>query len=284
MRCAWQEYLNLVPHRIRTSVDKLGRRHLQELRLRIGQPPLLITDHELTHLEGVVTSEDISFVVNAASQYSPWAAGTIRRGYITAPGGHRIGICGDAIYQNGNISGIRTPTSLCLRVARDFPNIAAEAGKFAGSVLIIGPPCSGKSTLLRDLIRQRSTTQKGSIAVLDERGELFPVINGKFCYDIGINTDILTGCSKKQGLDMLLRTMGPSTIAVDEITEEDDCHALFQAGWSGVSLFATAHANKKNDLYHRPIYRQLIANHLFDTLIVLCPDKTWKAERLVYDT
>lgn len=280
MRCAWQEYLRLLPTWLRSDVDQYGKDSLQELRLRVGQVPVLQLGKSVKRLERLVSLDDISYVINSASQYSPWSASTISRGYITAAGGHRIGICGDAVVQNGRVTGIRTATSLCVRVACDFEGIAKDALRYDGSILIIGPPCSGKTTLLRDLIRQRSNNWNGNIAVMDERGELFPYVNGTSCYDIGNNTDILTGCSKQQGIDVLLRTMGPSCIALDEITEESDCAALLNAGWSGVSLLATAHAGSKSDLFSRPVYRPLIASHIFDTVLILGIDKTWKAERI----
>ncbi len=280
MMCAWQEYLKLLPVWLRKEVDERCRDNLQELRIRSGQPPALITNDAKMYLDRKTVPDDISYVINVASQYSPWAASTIARGYITASGGHRIGICGETVVHNGVVTGVRTITSLCVRVARDFPGIARDAAMYDGSILIIGPPCSGKTSLLRDLIRLRSVREKGSVAVMDERGEIFPIINGISCYSLGNNTDILTGCGKQQGIDMLLRTMSPSCIAVDEITEEGDCRSLLNAGWSGVTLLATAHAGSKNDLYSRPIYKPLISNHLFDTLIVLQRDKSWKVERM----
>lgn len=280
MICAWQEYLKILPHWMRADVDKLGKEKLEELRLRNGQPPRLIMNTEVTVLNRSVTAEDISYVVNAASKYSPWAAATISKGYITATGGHRIGVCGETVVQNGTVTGIRTATSICIRVARDFPNLACAIRKERGSILIIGPPGSGKTTLLRDVIRQRSDYGNGSVAVLDERGEIFPSVDGKSCYPTGANTDVLTGCGKKQGIDILLRTMGPSCIAVDEITEEEDCRALLKAGWCGVSLIATAHAASTMDLYTRPVYKPLIENRLFDKLYILQMDKSWNSERI----
>ncbi len=280
MRCAWQDYLRLLPAWLRSDVDLYGKDNLQELRIRVGQVPVLLQKQCMKRLDRTVALDDISYIVNSASQYSPWSAATISRGYITAAGGHRIGICGDAVVHNGVVTGIRTATSLCVRVARDFEGIAEAALRYEGSILIIGPPCSGKTTLLRDLIRQRSNNGNGSVAVMDERGELFPYVNGTCCYDIGKNTDILTGCNKQQGIDMLLRTMGPCCIALDEITEESDCRALQNAGWSGVSLLATAHAGSKSDLFSRPVYRPLITSNIFDTVLVLRMDKTWKAERI----
>lgn len=280
MICAWQEYLKILPHWMRSGVDRIGKDRLQELRMRVGQAPKLIMNNMHEHLDQKVNSEDITYVINAASKYSPWAAATIGKGYITAAGGHRIGICGEAVIHNGMVTGIRTATSLCIRVARDFPGLASSARAIGNSILIIGPPGSGKTTLLRDMIRQRAAFGNGSVAVLDERGEIFPIVNGISCYSAGSNTDILSGCGKRQGIDILLRTMSPSCIAVDEITEEDDCKALINAGWSGVSLIATAHAGNKIDLYARPVYRPLIQNHLFDTILVLQMDKSWKVERV----
>ena len=280
MICAWQEYLKILPHWMREKVDCIGKESLQELRMRVGQAPKLVLHNQQTTLDRIVEFEDITYVINTASKYSPWAATTIAKGYITAAGGHRIGICGETVVHNGSVSGIRSVTSLCIRVARDFLHLALSANMLNNSVLIIGPPGSGKTTLLRDMISQRADTNSGSISVLDERGEIFPIINGIPCYATGSNTDILTGCSKRQGIDILLKTMGPSCIAVDEITEEEDCKALLNAGWCGVSLIATAHAGSKTDLYRRPVYKPLLQNHLFDSLIVLNADKTWKVERI----
>ena len=279
MRCAWQAYLNILPIWMRKQVDELGKDSLQELRLRTGLPPELIAGDQSFWLRRNATAEDLSFVINTASKYSPWAAETIAKGYITAPGGHRIGMCGEAVVKNGVMTGIRSPTSLCIRVARDFPGIAKGISGNVGSVLIIGRPGSGKSTLLRDLIRQYSEFNR-SVAVVDERGELFPVIQGTSCFSPGRRTDIMTNCSKEQGILTLLRTMGPSCIAVDEITQQEDCQALFSAGWSGVKLLATAHAASRNDLLCRPVYSPIISGKLFDTLLIMQPDKSWKEERM----
>lgn len=280
MICAWDGYLNLLPGWLRKDVDRLGKNTLQELRLRLDQPPQLIRSDGSLWLEQKIIADDLSFCINAASRYSPWSASTSAQGYLTAPGGHRIGICGEAVVQQGEMTGIRTPTSLCLRVARDFPGIAAKAAKLTGSVLILGKPGSGKTTLLRDLIRKYSDSSGGSIAVVDERGELFPSFQGKSCFPMGKQTDVITGCSKSQGIDAVLRTMGPSCIAVDEITAADDCQALIHAGWCGVMLLATAHARDRLDLQSRPFYKPLAQSGLFDTLLILQPDKSWRAERM----
>ena len=275
MRCAWKELLSILPAWMRRDVDELGVQHLQELRLRIGKPPGLVRSDAVLTLNRNVTDEDLSFVVNTASRYSPWSATTMANGYITAAGGHRIGLCGETVIQQGTMTGYRRMDSLCIRIARDITGIAFGLKGYKGSVLVIGKPGSGKTTLLRDLIRLRSQSQM--VSVVDERGELFPREGG---FDRGNHTDVLIGCPKVHGIDSLLRVMGPSVIAVDEITSENDCQALIRAGWCGVDLLATAHASSITDLKKRPVYKTLIDCGLFDTVVVLHSDKSWKAERM----
>lgn len=279
MICAWQEFIRLIPPGFRDELNHSVKEKLQELRLRIGQPPKMVFGRESAVLNRPVTHEDLQYVINSASQYSPWASTTVNKGFITASGGHRIGVCGDCVVHERTVSGIRTPTSLCLRVARDFPGIAAKATTITGSVLIIGPPGSGKTTFLRDFIRQRAALGAGSVSVVDERGELFPAVSGAYCFSTGANTDVLSGCAKGEGIDMVLRTMGPQCIAVDEITEESDCQNLIAAAWSGVDLLATAHAATIQDLISRNVYRPLISTKLFSTVIVMTRDKQWYIER-----
>lgn len=280
MKCAWQAYLNLLPPRIRQEVDRQGRDTLQELRLRLNKPPELVTGIGSLWLSDPVTQEDLRFCVNIASRYSPWAAATVADGYITAPGGHRLGLCGETTVSDGVMTGISLPTSLCIRVARDFPGLAQKAADISGSVLILGRPGSGKTTLLRDLIRQRSNKAQGSIAVVDERRELFPVTDTGYGFPTGKCTDVLSGCRKLKGIEAVLRSMGPRTIAVDEITAQEDCQALLHAGWCGVELLATAHAENLQQLQSRPVYKPIVQSRLFETVLILRPDKSWYMERM----
>ena len=273
MRCAWKELLNLLPQKMRQEVDMLGREGAQELRLRVNSPPELVLGRESRWLSGKVQCEELSGIINAATRYSPWAAATISRGYLTAQGGHRIGICGEVYLKNDQIAGIRNPTALCIRIARDYPGIGRDLAKINGSILILGAPGWGKTTLLRDLIRLRSE-QGSHISVVDEREELFP--QG---FDRGRRTEVLSGCPKAAGLDMLLRTMGPDTIALDEVTAGADCEALQRAAWCGVNLLATAHAASLSDYLHREIYAPLVKQNLFETIVVLHRDKSWHLER-----
>lgn len=275
MKCTWESLLSIVPQRLRQEVDRLGQKTLEELHLRIGQPVELILGGVSCQLDTNTTGEDIRFVINSASRYSPWSVSTVSKGYLTAIGGHRIGLCGECVVQDGQVTAIREVYSLCIRVARDFPGIGKNAPD-SGSLLILGPPGAGKTTLLRDIIRFRST-RGTAVSVVDERGELFP---GGNLFDPGPRTDVLTGCNKAQGVDIALRTMGPKCIAVDEITAPEDCQALVSALWCGVDLLATAHAANSNDLHSRPVYQPLVQTGLFDRVIVLSRDKSWHMERM----
>jgi len=273
MRCAWDAFIKLLPPTLREEVTKREKDTLQELRLRMGQAPEFVCSDGLRWGKHVVTEAVLSFVVNAASRYSPWSAATAAFGFITASGGHRIGLCGETVVKENTVCGIRGLTSLNIRIARDFPGIANKVPVLGGNILILGPPGSGKTTLLRDLIRKISYSD--TVAVVDERGELFPkdFLSGR-------RTDVLTGCGKAQGIEMVLRTMGPSCIACDEITASEDCRALVSAGWCGVRLIATAHAASTEDLKQRPVYRPLWETKLFETAIVLHSDKSWRTERI----
>lgn len=279
MICAWQELMSILPPPIRQEVNAEGKDTLQELRLRLGHFPELIGSLQCTYLKQKVSLQDLQFVMNAASKYSPWLSETLSDGFLTARGGHRIGICGEAIMKGGKMAGIRHPSSMCIRVARDFPGRIRDQRLMRGSVLIIGRPGSGKTTFLRDLIRLRSNSGDGSVAVVDQRGEIFPFMSG---FPEGKRTDVMIGCGKKEGMETVLRTMGPDTIAVDEVTSEADCRGLLHAAWCGVSLIATAHAASKQDLFSRPVYKPLIDGGIFDMLVILQKDKSWNAERMEY--
>ncbi len=280
MKCQWQAFVDLLPTWLRDDVDKQGKGQLQELRLRLGYPPILIFQDRHTHLERLITTDDLNFCINIATKYSPWAAKTVAHGYITAPGGHRIGLGGKYVSVDNQKLRVRAPTSLCIRVARDFPGIAEKTANLRDSILVIGKPGSGKTTLLRDMVRQRGMITGKNIVVVDEREEIFPQVDNTPCFPTGMNTDILSGCTKYQGVEMAIRNMSPDTIAVDEITASEDCEALIYAGWCGVNLMATAHASSTQELFRRPVYKPLVDSGMFQHVLVVGPDKQWHAERL----
>lgn len=273
MRCAWNELMAVLPLWIREQMNSDYSETAQEIRLRIHAPPEIVSRNGCCWLEGKVCEDDLTHIIHTTTRYSPWTAASASQGYITASGGHRIGMCGEAVCKNGIITGIHNLRSLCIRIARDFSGIAGAAGEMKTSMLILGAPGTGKTTLLRDLIRKIAETSH--VCVVDERCELFPsgFQEGKF-------QDTLTGCPKCVGIEMLLRAMGPDFIAVDEITAEQDCQALVRAACCGVNLLATAHAGNLEDYYQREVYRPLREKKLFQTALVLHRNKTFTVERM----
>lgn len=273
MICAWDALLGVLPLWLRADVDRLGKDTMQELRLRINAPPELVMESESLYLSRRITREDIAFTVNTASRYSPWASESLSKGFLTAPGGHRIGLCGEVVSKQGYVTGLRQINSLNIRVARDFPGIGDAILTAKGSVLILGAPGWGKTTLLRDMIRYISL--KETICAVDERGELFP--EG---LSVGKKLDILLGAPKGQGISMVLRTMGPKWIGVDEITAQEDCEAILQSTGCGVRLIATAHGTSIEDFCSRMVYQPLIQNGVFQTIYILHSNKSFSIERV----
>ena len=275
MECAWKELLELIPPWLRREADP-EKNALQEIRVRLGQPVVLMAQDNHRVIRRPARKEDLQYIINSATRYSPWTASTMAQGYLSTTGGHRVGICGEVSIREGIMTGISSVRSVNIRICRDFPGISRNLWLRPGSVLIIGPPGCGKSTLLRDLVRNRSRNQ--NVAVVDTRGELFPAQ-----FEAGERTDILPGCGKEEGIDMVLRTMTPQCIAVDEITAASDCNAVIKAAWCGVSILATAHASSIMDLRSRPIYRELVRCRIFETVVTLRSDKSWSEERMMYD-
>ena len=273
MDASWQAFLEVLPIWMRGDVDRLGGEELRQLRLRLGERPALELGNRVWRLDRVTEQRDLDFCVNAASNYSPWSVDSAREGFLTIPGGHRLGICGQTVVKNGCVTGFRRVSSLCLRVARDLKNVAPKDCASLGSVLILGAPGWGKTTLLRDLCRNLSGSSV--VAVVDSRRELFP--EG---FDSGGGLDVLSGCNKEIGMEMVLRTMAPDYIAIDEITAQADAQALLRAAGCGVKLLATAHASSLGDLRQRPCYRPLLQTGLFQTVLLLGKDKSYRRERM----
>lgn len=272
MKCAYNELLRILPPGLREGLTGYEA-SLLELRLRLNRPAELVLLQGSRWLDTPVTQEELSFCLNAASRYSPWAAATVAQGFLTAPGGHRLGICGQAVVKDGRFAGIRQAESICIRVARDFPGIARTIPLPERGLLILGAPGWGKTTVLRDFCRKAA--EEAPVAVVDERQELFPP-----GFNLGRRMDILSGCPKTQGIEMVLRTMSPAWIGVDEITAGEDCRALLQAFGCGVRLIATAHAAGMEDFRRRRVYAPLGEQGIFDRVVILHRDKTFHLEAM----
>ena len=285
-----RQALRICPPGLRQAIDRLpDAGAMEELRLRCGQPPACrIAGKERALPLAPVTPELLRGILEQATQRSAYAMQEMTRcGFVTLPGGHRLGICGTAVVQNGTITALREPSSLNLRIARQPDGIADRLRDALWarpqSVLLCGAPGSGKTTLLRNLIRQLSDRFGWRICVVDERLELAACASGVPQFRLGAHTDVLSGAPKAAGIELLLRTMNPEWIAVDEITAEADLRAAMQAAGCGVGLLATIHAADAAELTQRPLYRQLLAEKVFRLAVRIRRDeagRTYEVEEL----
>ena len=253
----------------------------EELRLRAGQPmTVLLPEGEVWPSQEQpiprVAQTDLEQLCDMATGYSRYAVSdTLGQGYLTAPGGFRIGVCGTAVVREGDSRNLRDLSSVCIRIGREQEGVSApvlpqlwEDGRFRSTV-ILSPPGLGKTTLLRDLIRCVSLgegVRPRRVGVADERGELGA---GALRRQLGPRTDVLENCPKAAALLMLLRGMAPQVLAVDEITAPEDLRAIQEAAGCGVTLLATAHGGSWEELRLRPLYRELLDQGIFRTFVVL---------------
>jgi len=278
---SYVQAVQALPLRLRRealSLTERDRGRAEELRLRVGWPMTALVEGEERPLSEIpVEEEELERLVEIASHASLHAVlDQVRRGYLTIEGGHRIGLCGTAVLQQGEIHALRSLSSVDLRIARQVRGAATPVldglcpgGRLSGT-LILAPPGLGKTTLLRDLIRSVSEGEGCNplrVSLADERGEVAALYNGCPQLEVGRRTDVVEGCPKDQGLMLLLRAMNPQVLAVDEITAPEDVKALTTAAGCGVTLLATAHGNGKEDLERRALYRPLLEEGLFRFLV-----------------
>lgn len=289
-----QEIYRILPGKLRRVFEALSLRFegLQEIRLRIGAPVLLrYFDREYFvdaagGMDGdgrnayYLSRSELQEAVEYISNYSLYAyEEELRQGYLTIRGGHRIGIGGKIILEKNRIKSIGHISCLNIRLAHEvigcgktlFPYLVS--GREVCHTLIVSPPCQGKTTLLRDLIRILSVGSSvlpgQNVGVVDERSEIAACYQGEPQNNVGYRTDVLDVCPKVEGMMLLVRSMSPNVIAVDEIGSPADVEAIEYVMNSGVRLLATVHGNGMDDIKAKPVLDRLVQEKVFQRYVIL---------------
>lgn len=321
--------LKVLPQEFRDTFRGLASRYdkLQEIRLRVGQPVLVYIEGREYSLgpEGlclvrdsaqirtaadsrkarvrealpeetrawILSREQMSACLEYMSSYSAYAfMEEVRQGFLTLPGGHRVGLCGKTIMDGDTIKTICNMNSANIRVAHEKKGCSDKwlsylyENNVPCSTLILSPPGCGKTTLLRDFIRQLSNGNfYGSgvtVSVIDERSEIAACYQGKPQNDVGIRTDVLDCCKKVAGMELVIRSMAPRVLAIDELGGEEDVKALERVLNCGCKILATVHGESLKRLEERPNLKRLFRERWFERYIVLKGGSVGKVEG-IYD-
>lgn len=296
---AGDEILPVLPLNIRRLVASLPCQVLdsvEEIRVRQGRPLVigLSAGDIFISPEGkptrqaaeayCVTASDMENLINLISGSSLYALEEeLRTGFITLPGGHRAGIAGRAVLDGGKVRTLKNLSCCNLRVSREVPGAASGllphiVNKRNGGIyhtILVSPPRCGKTTMLRDMIRQISSGVQGlvypglTVGLVDERSEIAGCYRGVPQRDVGIRTDVLDGCPKAEGMMMLLRSMGPQVIAADEIGRREDVDAMEEVLNAGIKVLITAHGSSLAELAERPVLSRLIRSKMIERYVIL---------------
>lgn len=279
-----REVLSATPAHVRDQLEEIRIRQNQPLEIRYGQKSGFVSAQGEVSANSrhgwVCTQEVLTSLINQISQHSLYALEEeLKRGYITVVGGHRIGIAGRVVTERGEVKGIRDITSVNIRIAREKKGAADPVLPFlyerglVQNTLVVSPPQCGKTTLLRDIARSISYgnawASSRKVAIVDERSELAGCLNGVPQRDVGPRTDVLDACPKAAGMMMMIRSMSPDVLVVDEIGRAEDSDAIWEAIHAGVAVVCSAHGHDVADAARRPTLSRLIQQGAFSRFVVL---------------
>jgi stage III sporulation protein AA len=291
-----REVLRYFDSNIRILLQKVNPdslANIEEIRLRAGRPLMAgnfkgdwFVDKNSrlvkTNMNSyIVTPDDIMYTLGNMSENSIYAyQDEIRNGFLTLSGGHRVGLAGKAVYEGTTIKNLRDISGLNIRISKEFRGCSASILKSlinGGSIyntLVISPPQCGKTTIIRDMARILSDGEifglKGlKVGIVDERSEIAACYRGIPQNDVGIRTDVIDGCSKAEGMLMMLRSMSPEIIITDEIGSRGDRDAVLQVLNSGVRIIATAHGINISELKMRREILEMMEEKVFERYVVL---------------
>lgn len=305
------EIIPYLPVRIKAAASRLDRQilnGLEEIRLRAERPVMLslcgrdgflaesgrmLPDYSGAMLSG---TDELTEMIYKTCENSWYAfQEDINKGFITIRGGHRIGLVGTPVMENGRIINVKDISSVNVRVAREITGCGLQAARHLlkgnadiYNALIISPPGAGKTTMLRDIVRIVSDglppAFKGlKVGIVDERGELAACYKGRAQNDLGLRTDVIHAMPKKEGMEMLLRAMSPNVIALDELGNPEDVSTVLQVMNGGVRMLATAHGYDVKQLKNRLGFRELFQANTFERFVVLSENEKHQHEIKVMD-
>lgn len=293
-----EEVIRLFPGKIQEILQQAvwDPEQLQEIRMRAGKPLILWIQGQEFFLtqNGILTKhkdmayrihpEELKLTMEYLGEYSLYAyESELRQGFLTIQGGHRVGVTGKTILENQQVKGVHQISGINIRFAHQIKGCADGVMPFVVEnqqvyhTLIISPPRCGKTTLLRDLVRQISDGTEDfagcTVGVVDERSEIGGSYQGIPQNDLGIRTDLLDCCPKSEGMMMLIRSMSPAVIAVDEVGNYEDINAIETAIHCGCKLLATVHGSSIEEIKKKPLLERLLKEHAFERYIILHKDR-----------